>query len=403
MVKIAHASIDEHGNISGGQAGDQTGKEVCIRDWYNKPWNVVIRMKIPAMRLKVADCMKKVVNNNLVGYNQLKRNSLLNYARNVGYDPAKVTTPCETDCSASATLACIYAGISESALVKNGNSATTSTLRGLLKATGSVDIFSDKEYTAKTDNLLVGDILLSEGHHVAVVVETDAIVRKSGMKTSKNGIELIKKFEGCQLKVYLDPVGVPTVGYGHTAGITASMVGLPISQSQADAYLAEDLIKYENAVNVTGLKLSQNQFDALVSFTYNCGAGNLKKLVMGRDYQQIADAMLTYNKAKGQVLNGLTKRRQAERELFMSGCDVKKTGCPYPEPTKTIRLNSRGNDVRWLQWMLNDKGHYGLIINGIAGPLTIGALEDFQKHAFPNEPKEWDGVCGVKTREKLAG
>lgn len=81
--------------------------------------------------------------------------------------------------------------------------------------------------------------------------------------------------------------------------------------------------------------------------------------------------------------------------------DIKKTGNPYPEPTKNVRLNSKGNDVRWLQYALNAKGHYGLIVDGIAGPLTIGALKDFQKTAFPNDPAEWDGICGPKTREKL--
>ena len=109
-MKIAHASIDERGMISGGNAGDQTGKEVCMRDWYSKPWNVVLRLP-PIMGVKAAECMKKAVNNPRIGYDLGQRNTLLNYARNVGYDPSKVTTPCETDCSALVTLACIYAGI----------------------------------------------------------------------------------------------------------------------------------------------------------------------------------------------------------------------------------------------------------------------------------------------------
>lgn len=173
MVRIAHASIDERGKISGGQAGNQTGKELCIRDWYNKPWNVVIRMKIPAMRQKVADCMKKAVSNPRIGYDQLNRNSLLNYARNVDYNPALVTTPCETDCSALVTLACIYAGVPERALIQSGNSATTRSLRPLLKNTGAVEILTDKEYTGAMGKLMVGDILISEGHHTAVVVEAN--------------------------------------------------------------------------------------------------------------------------------------------------------------------------------------------------------------------------------------
>lgn len=397
MVKIAHASINENGKISGGKAGDQTGKEVCIRSWYNKPWNVVIRFKSLDMRQKVADCMIRAANNPRVGYDQPDRNSLLRYARKVGYDPYKVTALCGTDCSAVVTVACIYAGVPESALVVNGNSATTSTLRNRLEATGKVETFTGKDYTAKTENLLVGDILLSEGHHVAVVVE----IERSGMKTSQKGVDLIKQFEGCRLQAYK---AVPTeqcytIGYGHYGSdVSPNMV---ISQAQAEDFLKQDLAKYESAVNALGIPLNQNQFDALVSFAYNCGAGNLKKLVRGRDAQQIADAMLQYNKSGGNVLAGLTRRRQAERELFTSGMTEKKTGNPYSEPTKNIRLNSKGNDVRWLQWMLNDKGHYGLIVDGEAGDKTIEALTDFQKKAFPNDPREWDGICGEKTRAAL--
>lgn len=392
MVKIAHASIDERGKISGGEAGNQNGKELCTRSWYSKPWNCVIRFKDPAMRQKVADCMLRAVNNPRIGYDQNQRNTLLAYARNVGYDPYKVTALCETDCSALVTLACIYAGVPEKALVINGNSATTSTLRRLLEATGMVEVFTGKEYTTSDKNLIVGDILLSEGHHVAVVVE----IERSGMKTSQKGIDLIKKFEGCRLQAYKAVPTEPcyTIGYGHYGSDVAP--NMVISQAQAEAFLKQDLAKYESAVNALGIPLNQNQFDALVSFAYNCGCGNLKKLIKGRDTQQIADAMLMYNKSGGNVLAGLTRRRQAERDLFTSGMDEKKTGNPYSEPTKNIRLNSKGNDVRWLQVELNRRG-YKLIVDGQAGPKTIEALTDFQIH---NDLKP-DGICGPLTRAAL--
>lgn len=218
------------------------------------------------------------------------------------------------------------------------------------------------------------------------------------MKTSQNGINLIKQFEGCRLKAYKPVAAEPcfTIGYGHYGSdVLPNMV---ISQAQAEAYLAQDLIKYENAVNGLGIPLNQNQFDALVSFAYNCGSGNLKKLTRGRNPQQIADAMLQYNKGSGKVLPGLTKRRQAERTLFLSGTTDAHpaTGNPYPEPVKNIRLNSKGNDVRWLQYQLNTHG-YRLIVDGAAGNLTIGALMDFQrKHGLTP-----DGICGPATREKL--
>lgn len=383
-MKLAHASIDERGKISGGNAGDQTGKEVCMRDWYSKPWNVVLRLP-PIMGVKVAECMKKAVNNPRIGYDQSQRNTLLSYARNVGYDPSKVTTPCETDCSALVTLACIYAGIPEKQLVVNGNSATTSTLRRLLGA----EELTGKEYTAKKDNLLTGDILLSEGHHVAVVVEVD-------MKTSKKGIDLIKSFEGCRLTAYkaVSSEQYYTIGYGHY-GPDVSL-GTTITQDQAEILLGVDLRKYEQAVDKIPIQLNQNQYDALVSFAYNCGIGNLNKLVLGRDLQQIADALLLYNKSGGHVLEGLARRRRAERDLFTSGGIEKKTGNPYPEPTKNVKANSRGNDARWLQIELNRHG-YKLIVDGIIGPKSLEALIDFQKknNLVP------DGICGTLTRACL--
>jgi GH24 family phage-related lysozyme (muramidase) len=136
------------------------------------------------------------------------------------------------------------------------------------------------------------------------------------MKTSKNGINLIKQFEGCRLTAYKCPAGVWTIGYGHTAGVKQ---GQKITQQQADTYLAQDLTVYEKHVNDLKLNLNQNQFDALVSFCYNCGAGNLRTLVRNRTLPQIADALLLYNKGAGVVLAGLVRRRKAERELFLGG------------------------------------------------------------------------------------
>lgn len=147
------------------------------------------------------------------------------------------------------------------------------------------------------------------------------------MKINEEGLKLIKSFEGCRLVAYddLQPnktitnmsqvKGTLTIGYGHTAGVT---VGMVINQSQADNMLKSDMKKYEKYVtdNVK-LSLNENQFSALVSFCYNCGLGNLRTLVKNRTADQIAEAILLYNKASGKVLNGLVRRRKAERELFL--------------------------------------------------------------------------------------
>lgn len=166
------------------------------------------------------------------------------------------------------------------------------------------------------------------------------------MQTSQNGRTLIKKFEGCVLQVYLDCVGVKTLGYGHTgADVNALPVGARISQEQADEYLKKDLEKFERNVNryYDTYKWNQNEFDALVSFAYN--VGSIDQLVDNgrRNRGQIADAMLLYNKAKKQVIPGLVNRRKAERALFLSGAI---TASKTYEIGKTYKIVASGLYIR---------------------------------------------------------
>jgi len=141
------------------------------------------------------------------------------------------------------------------------------------------------------------------------------------MTISDRGVELIAKYEGCRLEAYKCPAGVWTIGYGHTEGVNQGD-RLP-SQEAAKLLLKEDLKKYGGYVNdcvskgMIVFRLNQNQFDALTSFCYNCGNGNLNRLVSGRNAAEIADKMLEYNKGGGKVLEGLVRRRKEERALFM--------------------------------------------------------------------------------------
>ena len=146
------------------------------------------------------------------------------------------------------------------------------------------------------------------------------------MEMSKNGLALLKSFEGCELTAYQDSVGVWTIGYGWTQPVNGKPVskGMTISQDTADSLLCSGVVQYEKGV--TGLvkvAVNQNQFDALVDFAYNLGVKALegstllKKLNAG-DYQAAADEFPKWNKAGGKVLNGLVKRRAAERSLFLS-------------------------------------------------------------------------------------
>lgn len=140
------------------------------------------------------------------------------------------------------------------------------------------------------------------------------------MRTSEKGVSLIKSFEGLRLKSYQDPVGVWTIGYGATRGVTA---GMSVSNEQAEGMLQNDINRFEPELDrLVKVPLNQGQWDALMSFVYNLGAANLGsstllKLLNAGDYAGAADQFLRWNKAGGQVLAGLTKRRAAERALFL--------------------------------------------------------------------------------------
>lgn len=190
-VMVCEAVHDERGKYSGGKAGDQTGDEVRIRSWYSRPWSCVLRWKDRGDASRFADAMRAAANNPRLGYNQFRRNTALTYARQVGYNPAKITKDCETDCSALVSLCCMYAGIPEATLFKNGNSSTTANLRARLKGTGKFVVYSGKEYTNNPAKLMLGDILLYEGHHTAGVITVDAST--VNQNAAKKSIEAIAK------------------------------------------------------------------------------------------------------------------------------------------------------------------------------------------------------------------
>lgn len=213
-------------------------------------------------------------------------------------------------------------------------------------------------------------------------------------KIGQAGLALIKQYEGCRLAAYKCSAGVWTIGYGHTAGVHS---GMTITQAQADAYLQQDIAKFEGYVNNPGYvpiteNLNQNQFDALVSFAFNLGAGNLRKLCKGRTAAQISTAMPSYNKAAGKVLAGLTRRRKAEQALFNRPVSV---AAPTPAQNqntedynmKTIKKGSKGNAVKVWQIIIGAaadgnfgsgtermtktwQGNHGLTADGIVGKMS---------------------------------
>jgi lysozyme len=174
------------------------------------------------------------------------------------------------------------------------------------------------------------------------------------MKTSDHGIAIIKQFEGCKLKSYRCPADKLTIGYGHTSDAGSPQVtdGMVITQDEAVRILANDLVKFEKAVDgMVTVELSQGQFDALVSFAYNCGTGALKKSTLlkkvnAEDWDACPAEFMKYTRGGGKVLPGLVRRRKAEVESFV-GNDLNeqhfRVTPDAPQASKTMAQSKEGN------------------------------------------------------------
>lgn len=278
--------------------------------------------------------------------------------------------------------------------------------------------------------------------------------------TSQKGIDLIKSFEGCRLTAYQDSVGVWTIGYGHTAGVYQ---GMKITEEQAESYLRSDLSTSESAVNnYVTYAINQNQFDALVSFTFNLGSGSLKnstllKKLNAGDIEGAANEFDKWVYAGGVALEGLVKRRAAEKELFLYGTttgtggssaggsttvgdsiinafqtwlntnyaagltvdgkygnNTKKAaikvyqkilgvtsdgvfGTTSKAAVKTLKVGSKGDDVHVMQGMLYCRGFDPNGVDGVFGSGTTNAVKKFQS----NKGLTVDGNAGKDTMYAL--
>ena len=145
------------------------------------------------------------------------------------------------------------------------------------------------------------------------------------MKIQSRGLQIIKEFESLKLKPYLCPAGIPTIGYGSTYyedGTKVTLNDLPITEQRADELLANISDKFSIQVSkLLKVELNQNQFDALVSFSFNIGVGNLTtstilKKINEKDFENASLEFAKWNKSGGKILNGLITRREKERQLF---------------------------------------------------------------------------------------
>ena len=228
------------------------------------------------------------------------------------------------------------------------------------------------------------------------------------MKISETGLNLIKSFEGLRLESYLCPVGVWTVGYGHTGDdVTPGMV---ITEDRANKMLRRDLVKFEQGVDLLiTVPLNQQQFDALVSFAFNCGLGALeestlrKRLNNKEDPNKVAQEELPkWVKGDGVVLPGLVERRKKEVELFTSGAELKPIETidircvtntflkKEPVPSSELKLNQRvpikkDREYKGVQVLEKRAKHTKLLL-----PWGLGVWWAFDEH--------WYGLGGAMTK-----
>ena len=166
--KIANSGHDERGRYSGGKAGDQTGTEWSIVNWYNRPWNCVLRHPNQKVRQLIAELAIEAANNNFIGYNQANRNSFWKALQLSGYRPANIRIACDADCSAGIIAITKAVGVLTGNSTLAGIGATyTGNMRAKYKAAG-FQVLTDSKYLTGYNYLLPGDILLNDVHHVAV-------------------------------------------------------------------------------------------------------------------------------------------------------------------------------------------------------------------------------------------
>lgn len=194
-VTICHASISENGNAGWdgkSKVGDQTGKEVCTRLWYDKSWDIVLRYKDTALAKKAAEIAKKLANSNLVGYDQSQRNTLYQALKKNNWNVdayIKSGVKTETDCSAFmyAVWCCLIPSMRS-----DSNAPTTSTMRGTFSKYGFT-VYKETKYTRSEQNLLTGDVLVKESTHTVMAI-TNGV--NAGTKVNNESASKKKLYSG---------------------------------------------------------------------------------------------------------------------------------------------------------------------------------------------------------------
>ena len=188
-VKIGHASLAENGKAAGGAAGDQTGKEVCTRNWYSKGWNVLLRPKSAELAEKSALACEAACANPAIGYDQGGRNTLYTMAKAADFNLAAFNWYCECDCSSLMHVCAIAGGAN---LTYGNNGLTTRTMVSAFLASGDYIKLTDSKYLTSDKYLQRGDILVKEGSHTAMVLTNGELASQTQkVHAQKQGIVTI--------------------------------------------------------------------------------------------------------------------------------------------------------------------------------------------------------------------
>lgn len=190
---IANSGHDERGKFSGGNAGDQTGSEWQIREWYKYPygWNCVLRHPNKSVARKIAELAKSAAKNNNIGYDQYQRLTFWYELVKSNYDPAKIKNKCESDCSAGVAAIVKATGYLLDVPILKEVSPTnyTGSLKPNLRAAG-FEVLTDEKYLTSDKYLKVGDIILNEKHHTCINLDDGSMVtpeNKEGWQKTKDG------------------------------------------------------------------------------------------------------------------------------------------------------------------------------------------------------------------------
>lgn len=184
-VLIGQASIDERGKITGGSAGNQSGWELNVRNWYANGWSLVLRPIRRSVAKKMATACRAGVGNRHIGYDQWQRNTLRYCAKLAHWDLAAVTDDCETDCSAFMAVCAEAAGVNMEPAYTAGNAPATFQMRDMWGRTGEFEMLTDRKYLDCPDYLLEGDVIVNESRHTAMVL--------SDGKKAEGELEVVEK------------------------------------------------------------------------------------------------------------------------------------------------------------------------------------------------------------------